>query len=276
MVFMLHLKSAWCQTEPALEMMLIMYKEFLVGIESIWDRMCKGGQQGGLALSTLILAMTIGWIVLAQQNFLYGVWHDHAGIGEGIEKYGSKNRFKQGFADTDREQRVQLFAEINTAIHHHGKGLADIVYQSVSSGGPQVLLRVPEQVHLQDVANLIDVLHIAVSINFLIWCGLAIFVWRRRRASVNIKHQFAGLIIVVLATLIILAVFGADNVFNQLHIWVFPEGNAWFFYYQDSLMSTMMLAPYLFAWIAGTLALYSIVVFFVLTRILITLSKKRY
>jgi hypothetical protein len=31
---------------------------------------------------------------------------------------------------------------------------------------------------------------------------------------------------------------------------VFPEGHQWFFYYQDSLMSTLMKAPYLFGYIA--------------------------
>jgi hypothetical protein len=38
-----------------------------------------------------------------------------------------------------------------------------------------------------------------------------------------------------------------------MHVWVFPADHQWFFYYQDSLMSTLMKAPYLFGYIAVAL-----------------------
>jgi hypothetical protein len=47
-------------------------------------------------------------------------------------------------------------------------------------------------------------------------------------------------------------------VFYGLHTWIFPPGHAWFFYYQDSLMTMMMKAPELFAYIALTLAVVSL------------------
>ena len=48
--------------------------------------------------------------------------------------------------------------------------------------------------------------------------------------------------------------------FYQFHIWLFPADHEWFFYWQDSLMSTLMKAPVLFGGIAvvlvgGTLVL---------------------
>ncbi len=46
---------------------------------------------------------------------------------------------------------------------------------------------------------------------------------------------------------------GPTKVFYWGHEVVFPENNQWFFYYEDSLMSTMMKAPALFGPIAGQL-----------------------
>jgi hypothetical protein len=46
---------------------------------------------------------------------------------------------------------------------------------------------------------------------------------------------------------------GPRRVFYRMHEWVFPPENPWFFYYQDSLMSTMMKAPHLFGAIAPVL-----------------------
>jgi hypothetical protein len=40
-------------------------------------------------------------------------------------------------------------------------------------------------------------------------------------------------------------------VFYALHDWIFPPDRPWFFYYQDSLLTTMMKAPDLFGAIAA-------------------------
>jgi hypothetical protein len=54
---------------------------------------------------------------------------------------------------------------------------------------------------------------------------------------------------------------GAKKVFYQLHVWIFPEGHQWFFYYQESLMSTLMKAPDLFAGIGIAIFLGAILLF---------------
>ncbi|MFN2223885.1 MAG: DUF1461 domain-containing protein, partial [Candidatus Promineifilaceae bacterium] len=43
--------------------------------------------------------------------------------------------------------------------------------------------------------------------------------------------------------------------------WICPPGHQWFFYYQDSLMTTMMKAPVLFAGIAAEWLVLTIAVF---------------
>jgi len=47
---------------------------------------------------------------------------------------------------------------------------------------------------------------------------------------------------------------GEGGLFAWLHEQVFPPGHQWFFYYQESLMTTLMKAPHLFGPVALALA----------------------
>ncbi|VUD40529.1 hypothetical protein TDB9533_00280 [Thalassocella blandensis] len=217
---------------------------------------------------SLLAAFSLSWLLLMKVDFLYGLWHDYGGIQEGIEKYGPQNRFKRGFAETTRLQRLELFNQINTAVHQQGKGLADIRYESPASLGEQQLLREPEVVHLQDVANLIEVLKPIPLVSIPLWIAMILLWWRKKWPIPSIKKQavtLSGLVIVLLIGLLLL---GPEKVFNTLHIWIFPEGHQWFFYYQESLMSTMMLAPVLFGWIAGALVVVALIFYMMLNGLL--------
>ena len=230
---------------------------------------------GFFGFSSLILAFTIAWLVLAKLNFLYPVWHDHVGIAEGIEKYGPKNRYKTGFAETSRAQRISLFEGINKSVHRHGEGLAELAYQSPSSEGPQLLLREPEIIHLQDVANLLDKLKWLVGINALIWAAGFLYLLKFRRPSITWKSQVLGVGVMLVCVIGLMLFIGPVTVFNQLHVWVFPGEHQWFFYYQESLMSTMMLAPDLFGWIAAELIFAAFTIFFALICSVDYLTKRR-
>lgn len=213
------------------------------------------------SLGTFIVALSVAWLVLAKVDFLYGVWHDVGGIAEGIEEYGPQNRYKVGFADTTRDERLRLFAEINTAIHSGGEGLDRIRFQSPSVANSQLLLREPEQVHLRDVAILIDRGFPVAAVVFAVWLAVSAYYLVRRRVLPSLRQQIFGPVFLLCLLGLILLVFGAENVFNLLHEWVFPDEHQWFFYYQDSLMSTMMLAPLLFGWIAAVWVLLAILGF---------------
>ena len=209
------------------------------------------------SLSTLIQSLFFSWLVFAPLNFLYGVWHDYGGIEAGIAKYAPQNYYKEGFELSSRAERLELFAGINKAIHAHGRGLAELRY------GPDEtpLLREPEIVHLQDVANLIDRLSVVVGVNSVFFVLLLIlFYWRRERIP-RWPDMLVALSAFVVLSLLVLWLVGFERVFNQFHVWIFPENHQWFFYYQESLMSTMMLAPRLFAYIAGLLAISALLIF---------------
>jgi uncharacterized membrane protein len=54
---------------------------------------------------------------------------------------------------------------------------------------------------------------------------------------------------------------GPKQVFYHLHEMIFPADHAWFFYYQDSLMATLMKAPDLFGGIALVIVMGGVILF---------------
>lgn len=218
---------------------------------------------------TFLLSLWLSWHLLAQTNFFYGVWHDHGGIGENIDQYGPKNKFKTGFADTSRDQRLELFAQIVDAIQNRGQGLEQIEY--AYQGQSIQLLRAPEIVHLQDVANLITTLNYSAIGMMLIWIVIRFCQSQSLRTLTPRKISLSlggGLLFFA----IILMLFGPTATFYQLHIWIFPAQHQWFFFYEESLMSTMMKAPDLFGYIAVLLLGLSLILFTVITY----LAQKRF
>ncbi len=202
-----------------------------------------------LALSGLLVALALGWLLLSAVNFSYPVWHDHASIAWAIEEYGGQNRYKKGFDETTREQRIELFAGIVRAINKGGEGLAELEYK-VPGYPSQTLLRPPEVVHLQDVANLITQGRYVAVIALLLWVGIWFYLFRRSKPAPSLGLQMVTISGFVGIVTLVVVLIGAKAVFYKLHEWIFPDDHEWFFYYQDSLMSTMMYAPNLFAWIA--------------------------
>jgi len=195
-------------------------------------------------------ALWLAWRVLAAADFLYPVWYDVIDVHGHIEHFGPQNRYKEDFETTTRAERARLFAEIVDAIHASGAGLTELRYHDPAGRPIDTLLRTPEIVHLEDVARLVDRLAPAGWLA-LAWLAIHLGLIRTRRWPVPRLRRLLGasLLAVGAAVAVVLAI-GPRRVFYQLHVWVFPPENPWFFYYQDSLMSTMMKAPFLFGAIA--------------------------
>lgn len=214
----------------------------------------------GVAASGVLVAMALAWLLLAQMNFSYPIWHDYGGIEQAIERYGPENQFRDDFHLTTREQRFELFAGINRAIHRGGEGLETMTFD-VPGQPPQLLFTEPEVIHLQDVAHLVGLgLNLAwgaLVVWLLVWAWI---IWRPMKLP-SLKHQFLALLAVVAVTSVVVLLIGPVRVFYGLHDWLFPPDNPWFFYYQESLMATMMYAPYLFGWIALEWLVFTIILF---------------
>ncbi len=219
---------------------------------------------------SLILSLGLAWHSLAKVDFGYVIWYEYGGIKEFINNYAPQNNYKKNFDLASEQQQINAFHEIVYAIQNHGEGLAKISYQVGNNN--YLLLRNAEVIHLQDVANLIDWLNKFLVFSFILW--LIIFLYQLKYPFVYGKKATILSIVGGGALLALpLIIFGATKVFYQFHIWVFPDNHQWFFYYQDSLMSTMMKAPDIFAYIALSLVFTTLIIYLIFYKLAKILHK---
>lgn len=210
-------------------------------------------------LSMLLCSALLSWHLLAQVNFAFPQFYQHLNIQQHIEKFGPQNYYRKHFADTSTEQHHMLFGEIVDSIQNQGKGLSDITY--VARQQTQTLLRKPEVVHLQDVSNLITVFYNA-GIPALIIVILGVVLCRRRWLTwPKTGHVIIALGTIALGIGALFALIGFKDIFYWLHVQIFPKDHQWFFFYQESLMTTLMKAPDVFAYIGGLLGIVTVIVF---------------
>jgi hypothetical protein len=221
------------------------------------------------ALSATLAALLLSWQLLASVNFLYPLWYEVIDIGATICEYGPQNLHRRNFEQTDKAERVRLFAAIVEAINGGGTDPATLQYHDRRGRVLDRLLTPPEVQHLRDVAVLVGYFKLAGWIAGGI-CLLQLWLLRRKEVHAPPGERFLawGAGMLALSGLM-LWLGGAEALFYRLHVWIFPAGHQWYFYYQDSLMTMMMQAPVLFAWIAAewlAVALLLLLVLFPVAR----------
>lgn len=208
--------------------------------------------------SGLLASLSFSWNLIAGQDYGYRWLYDLYQIEQHIDKYAPQNRYILGLDSVERQDHERMFAEIVHAIHRQGEGLEAISFQR--AGQDVSLLRQPEVVHLQDVANLVDFFQLLGLMATLIVVLLGS--WLILSGSQPAwKQQLAILLGVVLVSTSLVLVIGPKAVFYQFHVWIFPPDHEWFFYYQDSLMTTLMKAPHVFGAIAAAILLGGLAIF---------------
>ena len=205
----------------------------------------------GYALTTVVLALGVTWALYGQADYGYSFWYSALDIDQHIDEYGPLNRYQRPDLEAlDAQHHIELFHQIRVAVHEGGEGLASIHYPD-RQGARETLLRPAEVQHLRDVAHLIDSGRWALAVAFLAWLPLA--AWVARRPPPDWRRRALVAVTPLLAMVVWLLISGPEAVFYQFHIWLFPADHEWFFYWQDSLMSTLMKAPVLFGGIAVVL-----------------------
>lgn len=211
-----------------------------------------------------LASLFLAWRLLASVDYLYPVLYEPAGIGAHIDRFGPENRYRSGFERTTRQERQRLFSAIGRAIRDQGRGLESLGYHDPAGRRLGTLLRPPEITHLRDVARLVGFLETAgIAAVAILVLQIAILARRRRtlpRPGRMLMVTGAGIGTAILAVLAI----GPKAVFYALHDWIFPPENPWFFYYQDSLMSTMMKAPDFFGYVAAALTALAVALFWLI------------
>lgn len=191
----------------------------------------------------------VAWNLLASGDFAYSAAYRWLDIDQHIATYAPQNRNRNNFALTDKAQHLELFHQINLAVHRAPETLEQIRFYP-ARGESQTLLTPAEVGHLTDVARLIDKLY------QLGWCACialslsGVLLWHRQAPLPRPGRVVASVIGTLIAALVLVFAIGPKKVFYYWHTWAFPPDHPWFFYYQDSLMTTLMKAPDLFGFIA--------------------------
>lgn len=222
-----------------------------------------------LIFSIFIISINISWKISSHYDFYYQQLYQPLSISSHIQKYSVRNRnySLRNFVNTNLKDHYRIFHEIVTAINSSGGGLRNISFYSPLFDRDILFLTSPEIIHLKDVSKLVD------RFNLLTWgCVLLsiiglIFLKIYKFKFFNIKEIMISFSL--LSLLFSFAIFsvGPLEIFYYLHE-VFFSKNQWFFYYEESLMTTLMKAPQIFGYISGALLLLSFVIFYIFIRII--------
>lgn len=196
------------------------------------------------------LAVALAWWILSRFDYGYPLWYEVLDLQPHIATYAAQNPGKPGFGQLPPEQHRRAFTQIRKSVHGGEPPLTSITYPG-PAGRPVPMLTRDEVTHLRDVRRLLDRGLLASALFGLLWLPLA---WLRRRSGRPSPRLCAGVLAGIgVALAVPLVVAGPTAVFYQFHEWLFPPDHPWFFYWQDSLMSTLMKAPVLFGAIAAAL-----------------------
>jgi len=209
----------------------------------------------GQLLATSLLA----WHLLAQVNFAYPAGYKLLDLDKHIAEFAPLNHYIHGFEFTQPKDHWKLFAQITDAVQHNGEGLADISFQ-LPNDTRIPLMHSAEITHLQDVSHLINKFYLAGYAGAFIWAIFLFIAYRQGFSFPSLRNILLGFFAAIFVITTIILTMGATNVFYWFHTKVFPEGHQWFFYYEDSLMTTLMKAPDIFAFIASLLLITLIII----------------
>jgi len=195
---------------------------------------------------TLITALYLSWLVLIAYNCFYPALYDTLNIADHIATYSPQNIYRHDFALTSKADHIIFFSAIVDAVTSNPESLSNIEYK-INNQSTKLLTQA-EIIHLNDVANLIEYWSlIGLSIT-LIWLVLA-FYKPLHVTKKSLTRSFLYLLSGFLSLAVAIMIAGPTTVFYWAHTQVFPDNHQWFFYYQESLMTTLMKAPNIFGWI---------------------------
>ncbi|MFK7815907.1 MAG: DUF1461 domain-containing protein [Gammaproteobacteria bacterium] len=210
----------------------------------------------------------MAWQISANSNFMYSTWYGMLDLDQAIMKYAPNNKYKSGFENAGKQQHIGLFSGIVNAIQHGGDGLEQLRYIDLKNNKTQTLLTNAEVVHLQDVANLVNKFKYIGILGFAVAMIIFVFMCAKNITISKFKRHLYGGVGMVLLLSVAVFVVGPTKIFYLGHELVFPNNHQWFFYYEESLMSTMMKAPALFGPIAYQLLLLTVLFWMLLLYVL--------
>ncbi|MDZ7829318.1 MAG: DUF1461 domain-containing protein [Halofilum sp. (in: g-proteobacteria)] len=203
-----------------------------------------------LVLTVLVASLFVTWRLLAAFDFAYPWLHGLLDIEATVAEYAPRNEQRRGFERTDVAEHARLFGAIVDAVRDHGTGLDGIIYRTPEGEPLGRLLTAAEIQHLQDVARLVSAFERLGWMSLVLAIALGVAAGLRRERPPSPIALLSGFGVVIAAGTAVVFLLGPVEVFYWLHTRVFPPDHQWFFWYEESLMSTLMQAPNLFGAIA--------------------------
>lgn len=225
-------------------------------------------------ISVYIVACLLAWMSLAQLDFLFPFLYEYLNIEDYINRTAVLNSHRPGFELTDKETRLLMFSGIVDGIHNNGLGLDRLFYEHKFYGKIPVLTK-PEIAHLKDVASVVNYFFIFAFTAFIILIASTIYLVRAKTKFPPISKSVFVLIVIHFIVLVLVYLLDPNNVFDQLHVWLFPA-DTYAFESKHSLMVTLMKAPEIFAWISAEFAIVNIGWFILILMSYKTFVQTRY
>jgi len=227
-----------------------------------------------ISVGLFFVSFYLAWQVSASTNFIYPFWYEVIKIDTAITKYAPYNKNRHGFENTNKQEHVRLFRGIVSSIQNSGTGLDQLKYSDNNGNVIDTLLTQAEVIHLTDVANLVNKFkYFAIAGGLIAFFSFLILLFSKYILAKFRYHFFGGIGLIIFFTLLVI-IIGPTDIFYAGHELIFPDQHQWFFYYEDSLMSTMMKAPVLFAPIAGELIILTIILWSVFLYLMIRAKRK--
>jgi len=233
----------------------------------------------GLTLALLLSCLYVSWQVLSRANFLYDQIYEHNDLEAHVNEFAPLNRNgKESFALTTKAERVRVFNDIAREINVGGGGLGTITYTPEGADAATPFLVEAERDHLQDVTNLVSSLKAIGAVIASLLIAFYGFCWYYKVSRYQYFWRPSGVFVSLfqIATVAALCVaitfaLGPQHTFYLLHEWAFSDKAQWYFYFEDSLMTTLM-PEIVFSNIAALLGILTVLTWlvanFVLRRIL--------
>jgi hypothetical protein len=206
----------------------------------------------------LIIAVFFAWNILAKVDFNFSWAYELLNINSHVEYYAPLNCYKPEFKKTTFEERKKIFSQIVCSINNNGNALDSILYE-LPNGRKIKFLTKAEVIHLKDVSNIINILYKFVILCILVLLVCAYLLSKKKEYLFSYKNIFKKISLISFSIVTSFYFLGFEKIFYWFHTKIFPAEHKWFFYYQDSLMVTLMKAPDIFGFIA--IELFSLTAF---------------
>ncbi|PLX70269.1 MAG: hypothetical protein C0602_05510 [Denitrovibrio sp.] len=215
----------------------------------------------------IYFAVFTAWYAAYSNYFFFPIVYQMEDIHGHVLKYAPQNKHgKEDFAYVSSGLHLRIFSDMLKAVDNEGKGLDEITYPV--KGGEKKFLTTEEVVHLQDVSDLISLLKSFWRLVFVLLSAVVLTmifggIWPYFLSTIFWALAAAGAFMAA-----VIYGFGFTKIFYKMHELVFPEGHRWHFYYQYSLMSTILKAPDSFADFGIILGLFTVIAFIIFYWIL--------